>query len=316
MKISVIGAGAVGVAVCSYILTMGECRELVLVDKNRDRSEGEHLDFSHTSALAFSKNTHIVAGDYADAAGRDVVIITAGAQIKVGQDRQELAQINSGICVEIARELEHYAPDAILIIVTNPCDVLAHFIVSNTGYPPDRVISAGCVIDAARLMKILGDRVGLDPKNVFGMVMGEHGMSATIPWSIANIAGLSIDDYCVAHGMPPFDKAALLEDVKQAGIEIFRRKFNTNHGIAASVFRIIRAITINEHSVLPVGTQLNGEYGLNNVVLSVPCVVNAQGIERVLRYPLLPDELAQLAHSADLLRKVIDQVKVETGLDG
>ena len=167
----------------------------------------------------FTATYRIVAGDYADAAGSDVVIITAGAQIKVGQDRQELAQINSGICVEIARELEHYAPDAILIIVTNPCDVLAHFIVSNTGYPPDRVISAGCVIDTARLMKILGDRVGLDPKNVFGMVMGEHGMSATIPWSIANIAGLSIDDYCVAHGMPPFDKAALLEDVKQAGIE-------------------------------------------------------------------------------------------------
>ena len=248
--------------------------------------------------------------------GSHVVVITAGAKQNPGQTRIELAGVNAGILKTMMPQLLEVAPNAIYVIVTNPCDVLAHFIVSNTGYPPDRVISAGCVIDTARLMKILGDRVGLDPKNVFGMVMGEHGMSATIPWSIANIAGLSIDDYCVAHGMPPFDKAALLEDVKQAGIEIFRRKFNTNHGIAASVFRIIRAITINEHSVLPVGTQLNGEYGLNNVVLSVPCVVNAQGIERVLRYPLLPDELAQLAHSADLLRKVIDQGKVETGLDG
>ncbi|WP_197457642.1 hypothetical protein [Snodgrassella sp. CFCC 13594] len=142
MKISVIGAGAVGVGICQNILNLGDCREIVLVDLNRDRSEGEAMDFSHTSALSYAKNTRIYAGDYADTANSDVVVITAGAQIKVGQNRLDLAQINAPIAVDIARQLWRYAPRAILIVVTNPCDILTHFIIANTPYTPSQVISA------------------------------------------------------------------------------------------------------------------------------------------------------------------------------
>ncbi len=299
---------------CGDLLAMGECREVVLVDLNRDRSEGEVMDFSHTTSLVFSKNTKIVAGDYPDVTGSDIVIITAGAQIKVGQDRKALAEVNARIAVDIARQVERHAPNAILIVVTNPCDILAHFIIANTGFSPDKVISAGCVIDTARLMKILGDKVGLDPKNVFGMVLGEHGSSCMIPWSVVSIAGQSLDDYCAAESLQAFDKPALLEETKQAGLEIFRRKLNTNHGIAASVYRIVRAIAVNEHSVLPVGVLVQGAYGLYDVVLSLPAVVSARGIERVLHARRPAVELAGRPAAAGALLVVVAPGRHQTGL--
>ncbi|MDO5640571.1 MAG: hypothetical protein Q4G28_11970 [Neisseria sp.] len=314
MKVSIIGAGAVGVGICNYLLSMGDCREIVIVDLNRERSEGEQMDFSHVSALSFAKNTRIVAGDYPDISGSDVVVITAGAQIKKGQDRLELAAVNAPIAVDIAKKTARYAPEAVVIVVTNPCDILAYFIIANTPLAPQQVISAGCVIDSARLMKIIADRVGLDPKNIFGMVWGEHGSNSVIPWSAVQVAGQSLDDYCEANGLPPFDKDELLAQTKQAGLEIFSRKMNTNHGIAGSVFRIIRAIGINEHSVLPVGVLLQGEYGLRDVVLNVPVVINSSGIERIVRYRLPADELVAVQKSAQQLRQVIEQIAKETGL--
>ena len=204
MKVSIIGAGAVGVGICNYLLSLGDCRELVVVDLNRERSEGEQMDFSHVSALSFAKNTRIIAGDYPDIAGSEVVVVTAGAQIKKGQDRLELAAVNAPIAVDIAKKIHRYAPGAVVIVVTNPCDVLSYFIIANTGLTPQQVISAGCVIDSARLMKIIAERVGLDPKNIFGMVWGEHGANSVIPWSAVQVAGQSLDDYCAANGLPLF----------------------------------------------------------------------------------------------------------------
>lgn len=314
MKISIIGAGAVGVGICNYLLSMGDCRELVIVDLNRERSEGEQMDFSHVSALSFAKNTRIIAGDYPDIAGSDVVVITAGAQIKKGQDRLELAAVNAPIAVDIAKKVARHAPGTVVIVVTNPCDILAYFIIANTPLTPQQVMSAGCVIDSARLMKIIAERVNLDPKNIFGMVWGEHGSNSVIPWSAVQVAGQSLDDYCEANGLPKFDKDELLAQTKQAGLEIFNRKMNTNHGIAGSVFRIIRAIGINEHSVLPVGVLMQGEYGLNDVVLPVPVVVNSSGVERIVHYRLPDDELAAVQQSARQLRQVIEHVAQETGL--
>ena len=314
MKVSIIGAGAVGVGICNYLLSLGDCRELVVVDLNRERSEGEQMDFSHVSALSFAKNTRIIAGDYPDIAGSEVVVVTAGAQIKKGQDRLELAAVNAPIAVDIAKKIHRYAPGAVVIVVTNPCDVLSYFIIANTGLTPQQVISAGCVIDSARLMKIIAERVGLDPKNIFGMVWGEHGSNSVIPWSAVQVAGQSLDDYCAANGLPLFDKEELLAQTKQAGLEIFNRKMNTNHGIAGSVFRIIRAIGINEYSVLPVGILLQGEYGLHDVVLNVPAVISSRGVERIVNYRLPADELAAVQKSAQNLRQVIEQVAKETGL--
>ncbi|WP_129140708.1 lactate/malate family dehydrogenase [Modicisalibacter coralii] len=309
MKIAVIGAGMVGVSICDYLLLMGSCSELVLVDIDRDRAEGEILDFSHTTALTFAKNTRLVAGDYADCRGADIVIITAGAQIERGQTRDELAGINAGITVEVARDVERHAPDAILILVSNPVDITAYFVIAGTGYPPHRVISSGCIIDTARLMKIVGDRLGIDPKNVFGYVLGEHGKTAFIPWSLAHVAGQSLDSYCTLHDLPRLDRDQVLADVKQIGIDIFERKGNTNHGIAASVFRIVQALTVNEHSILPAGVLLQGDYGLDDVVLSVPAVIDQRGVARIIRVPFSDDELERLHASAAFLRTLIDSVK-------
>ena len=187
MKVSVIGAGAVGVSVCQYLLLNGACDNLVLVDLNDEKAKGEILDFGHTTSLTFSRNVKLTHGHYADCAGSRLVIITAGAQIKQGQTRDELAQINARITVEIARELERVAPEAILLFATNPVDLVTRFVIRNTGYPAERVISAGCVLDSARFMKIVADQVGLDPKNVMGYVLGEHGKTSFIPWSITNM---------------------------------------------------------------------------------------------------------------------------------
>ena len=315
MKIGVIGAGAVGVGVCNYLLTLGRVSELVLLDKNLDRAEGEVFDFRHTAALTFSKNTHIIpTDDYLTLIGADIVVVTAGSQIKQGQTRVDLAEINSQIGVDIAKEVERVAPNATLIVVSNPCDIVAHFIATNTKFPRSKVISSGCVIDTARLMSIVANRVNLDPKNVFGYVLGEHGSNCFTPKSLISIAGQPADYYCDTHHLDRICADELLESVKQAGYEIFKRKQNTTHGIAASVFRIIQAIMINERSVLPVATLLNGEYGLYDVVLSVPTVVGKNGAEALLSHPFTPEEMAILQQIASNVDEVVGQVAAKTGL--
>ena len=316
MKIGVIGAGAVGVGVCNYLLTLGSISELVLLDQNLARAEGEAFDFRHTAALTFTKNTHIVpTDDYLSLIGADIVVITAGAQIKQGQTRIDLAEINAKIGVDIARNVERVAPNAILIVVSNPCDIVTHFIATNTGYAAEKVISSGCVIDTARLMSIVANRVNLDPKNVFGYVLGEHGSNCFTPKSLISIAGQPADYYCDTHKMPRICADELLESVKQAGYEIFKRKQNTTHGIAASVFRIIQAIMINERSVLPVATLIQGDYGLDNVVLSLPTVVGQNGAQAILQHPFTHDELSTLHAVADNVTKIVDQVAAQTGLN-
>lgn len=305
MKVAVIGAGMVGISVCNYVLLLGSCSELVLVNIDKEKALGEILDFSHTTALTFSKNVRLVAGDYSDCKDADIVIITAGAQVKAGQSRADLAAINVDITVGIARELEQYAPNAVLIPVTNPVDVVSYFIAKETQYPANRVISAGCIIDTARYMKIVGDRLNVDPKNVFGYVLGEHGETSFIPWSLTNVAGMSLDEYCDRHDLPRLDRAQTQEDVKNAGYEIFIRKGNTNHGIGASVFRIVQALTVNEHSILPVGVMLDGQFGISDVVMSMPTVIDSTGVSRLINFELPEAELAQLHHSAQFLKSVI-----------
>ncbi len=314
MKIAVIGAGAVGVGVCHYVIALSSgCSELVLIDKNAQKAEGEVLDFSHANSLTFSKNIKLIGGDdYALVKGANIVVITAGAQLRDGQTRLDLAEINSQVTVEIAREIERYAPGAMLIVVTNPCDIASYFILQNTSFERERVISAGCIIDTARLMNLVSNKVNVDPKNVSGYILGEHGSNCFMPWGLVGVAGQSIDYYCDKNGFERFNPVTLLQQVKQAGFEIFYRKNNTTHGIAASVFRLIQAITINEHSVLPVGTLLRGEYGIEDVVLSLPTIVNSYGTDKVLVHPFSDDELGQLTAIADTLKALITDVSDKT----
>lgn len=317
MKVGVIGAGAVGVEICNYLLTLGSVSELVLLDQNLERAEGEVFDFRHTTALTFTKNTQITpTDDYLSLIGADIVVITAGEQLTLGQTRIELAELNSKIGVDIAKELERVASTAMLIVVTTPCDIVTHFIVKNTSFPRTKVISSGCVIDTARLMSIIASRVNLDPKNIFGYVLGEHGCNCFAPKSLISIAGQPADYYCDTHKLGLICSDELLESVKQAGYEIFKRKQNTTHGIAASVFRIIQAIMINERSVLPVATLLDGQYGIKDVVLSLPTVIGKTGAEQILSHPFTEEESDTLTLIAKNVRTVTEQIASKTGLKG
>ncbi len=305
MKIAVIGMGAVGTEVVGHILASGVATEIVAVDQARAKAQAEILDFSHTTAFIYAQNPRLVCGDYADMAASDIVVITAGAQIKAGQTRDALVQVNSRIMREIIANVERVAPRAIVLMVTNPVDILTQVVLRHSSFPKDRVISLGTVIDTARFMRIVSDHVGIDPKNIFGYVMGDHSETGFIPWSLCNVCGQDIDTYCALNGIPPLNRAEVRQRVLQVGIDIFAGKGNTNHGIAASVFRIVRAIAGDERSVLPVGTLLEGEYGVGGVVMSVPCVIGRNGRESVVACRLAPEEQAAFAASHAHVRALL-----------
>ena len=302
MRVGIIGAGGVGVELVNYLLTLGNVREIVLVNRNKEKALGEVADFSYVESFTYARNTHLHSGNYADCAGCDVIVITAGAQLQGNQTRDELLGENALLIREIVRTLHAHAPHAILIMVTNPVDVLTHIAYKEGLYPRERLISAGTLVDTARFMKIVSQKVGIDPKNINGYILGEHGKGSTLPWSICNICGLDVDTFCSLNGLPLLDRAQIYHDVINAGYEVFHKKGNTNHSTAASVFRIIRAITNDEHSVLPLGVYLEGEYGLHDVVLNVPVVITRKGASKILNYKLLPEELEALHESAKTMQ--------------
>lgn len=308
MRVGIIGAGGVGVEIVNYLLTLGNLSEIVLVNRNADKAWAEVADFSYVESFTYAKSTYLHSGMYEDCSSCDVIVMTAGAQLKGMQTRDELLGENAILIRSMIKELAHHAPHAIIIFVTNPVDVLTHLAYKEGFYPRERLISAGTLVDTARFMKIVGKKVGIDPKNIYGFVLGEHGKGSIIPWSICNICGLDVDTFCDLNGLPRLDKAQIYNDVLNAGFEIFYKKGNTNHSIAASVFRIIRAISNNEHSVLPLGVYLDGEYGLKDVVVNVPVVVNREGASKILNYKLLPKELEALHASAKVMQKMVKEV--------
>jgi L-lactate dehydrogenase len=305
MRVSVIGMGAVGTELAGYLLNMSEVSEIIAVDMAREKAEAEIWDFAHTTSFSYAKNPMLAAGSYADTKDSDVVVITAGAQLQKGQSRDVLVQVNSRVIRDIIGEIERYSPGAIVLIVTNPVDIITQIALRHSSYPRTRVISAGTIVDTARLMRILSDHVKLDPKNVFGYVLGDHSSTSFIPWSICNICGLDIDSYCRLNGIEPIDRAAVKQRVRDIGLEIFARKGNTNHAIAASVFRIIRAIATNEHSVLPVGALLKNQYGVDDIVMSVPCVIGRGGVQRILNYRFTAEEQQEFHVSEAHLRQLL-----------
>ncbi len=306
MKISVVGMGAVGTGVAGSLMVMPEVDEIVCLNRTRAKAEGEVLDLLHTTSFTYARNPVIRAGEHADLAGSDIVVVAAGAQIAAGQTRDDLLHANHDIVRALMPALDRHAPVAILLVVTNPVDVVTQLMLRHSGFPRQRVISLGTVVDTARLMRILSDRIGIDPKNIFGYVLGDHSETAFIPWSICNVCGMDIDTYCRLNDLPVLDRAAIRRETTEAGMAILSRKGNTNHGIGASVCRIVRAIIGDEKSVLPVGTLLTGEYGVADTVMSVPCVIGRGGVERVLRYAFTSAEMGELHASERHLRQLLD----------
>ena len=206
MKITVIGMGAVGTEVVGHLLNSGVASEIVVIDQAAAKAQAELWDFSHTTSFIYAQNPRLTAGDYADSAGSDIVVITAGAQIKPGQTRDALAQINSAIMKSIIAEVERTSPDAIVLMVTNPVDILVQVVLRHSSFPKERVISLGTIIDTARFMRIVSEHVAIDPKNIFGWVLGDHSETGFIPWSLCNVCGLDVDSYCELNGLPSIDR--------------------------------------------------------------------------------------------------------------
>ena len=307
-KCAVIGCGFVGASIAFSLVQEEMFSELVLIDINQTKAEGEAMDLSH--GLPFVHPMKIYAGTYADLADCFLIIITAGAGQRPGETRLELVRKNVEIFRDLIPQITAVTQDARLLIVSNPVDVMTYAAWKLSGYPPEHVIGSGTVLDTARLKYLLGAHLGVDSRSVHAFIIGEHGDSELAVWSSANISGVDLDSFCDICGACDGETLhRLYEDVRTSAYKVIEKKGATYYAIALAVTRIARAIVREEHSVLPVSAYVNGHYGVSDVYFGVPSIVGAEGIEKVLDIPLDASEQQQLEHSVQTLKDVI------TGLD-
>ena len=307
-KAAVIGCGFVGASIAFRFLQQGLFSHLVLLDANRDKAEGEAMDLS--DGLPYGASMEITAGTYNDVAGCGLVVVTAGVNQKPGETRLELIGRNAAILKSILHEITSRKFEGILLIVSNPVDVLTYLSKELSGYPRERVIGSGTVLDTARLKQLLGEELGVDSRNVHAFIVGEHGDSELAVWSGANVSGLDLQDFCRLRGkaLNPQDMDRLYREVQGSADAIIRRKGATYYGIAMAVGRIAECIVKDEHAVLPVSAVLEGEYGLEKLALSVPAIVGKNGLEKILEIPLSQTERTALDSSAQQMQQAIRQV--------
>ena len=309
-KAAIIGCGFVGSSIAFTLMQSGLFSELVLIDANRGKAEGEAMDLSH--GLPFTHPMDIRAGDYDDIGDCALIILTAGAGQKPGETRLDLAHKNVEIFRGIVPEIARRNREAILLVVSNPVDVLTWAAWKLSGYPAQRVLGSGTVLDTARLKYLLGERLGVDSRSVHAFIIGEHGDSELAVWSGANVSGIPLDHFCELRGYYNHADADawLQREVRDSAYEIIRRKGATYYGVAVAVERIVRAIVRDEHSVLPVSNLLRGQYGIDGLCMSVPAIVGRGGVETSLEIPLSPSEREALTASAATMRQVVDGLEL------
>ena len=311
-KITILGVGNVGATV-AYTLTQNSiASEIVLIDINRAKAEGEAMDIIH--GAPFSTPLNIYAGDYSDAAGSDIVIITSGIGRKPGQSRLELASINTQLMREIAPKIASYCPNAVYIIVSNPVDILTYAFIKFSGLPASQVIGSGTMLDTSRLRSLVSNRLSISAKNIHAYVFGEHGDSSTFPWSVTSVIGMDFKQYCrhIQHYTDEQTEVFLRgveKDVRDAGGEIIKRKGATYYAVSTCVSSIAKAIYSSNDSVLTVSCLAHNRYGIKeDVCLSLPCILGPKGIVREVDPPLLLEELKDVQNSAKVLRQTLDSV--------
>jgi L-lactate dehydrogenase len=309
-KGAIIGAGQVGMACAYSLLIQSTFDEMVLVDIDRVKLEGEVMDLVH--GLSFVEPAIVKAGTIADCQGADIVIITAGAKQRTGESRLQLLERNATLFKGLISELVQYCPDAIYLLVSNPVDVMTYVTWKLSGLPCTSVIGSGTVLDTARFRYLLAQKLQLDPRSIHAYIIGEHGDSEVPVWSRLNVAGtplLSIDPEL---GSPndPQEWTRIFEQVKNAAYEIIQRKGATSYAIGLAVTQIVHAILRDQNRVLTVSCLTGGMYGIDDVYLSLPAVVNRHGVNRIVRLSLSPEEEQQLKHSANLLRQAIDELNL------
>lgn len=307
-KVAVIGCGFVGSACAFTLMQHGLFSEMVLIDLDQARAEGEAMDISH--GLLFAKPMNIYAGTYADAADADIAIVTAGANQKPGETRLDLVRKNSKILISILDELKKSGFGGILLIVSNPVDILTRVAQKHSGLPEGRVFGSGTVLDTARLKYLLGEHLSVDSRGVHAFIIGEHGDSEIAVWSSANVSGVPLHTFCEMRGFYDHDNAMreIGENVKNCAYAIIERKGATYYGIAMAVQRICEAVVRDEKSILPVSAALHGEFGINDATLSVPSVLGANGVEKVVPISLSDDEVTRLRYSADMLKGIFAEL--------
>ena len=309
IKISVIGAGFVGSTVAYTLVMKGVASEIVLVDVNLERAEGEAMDISH--GAPFAKSSVIRAGSYEDTKGSDVVIITAGTNQKPGETRIDLITRNAAIMRDVAGRVGEQSPNAVILVISNPVDAMTYVARQVTGFPKNRVIGSGTVLDSSRFRYLLANRFDIDPRNVHGYIMGEHGDSEFPAWSLVNIAGMSLDEASDLFNKEINDEVrqSIADSTRNAAYEIINRKGATYYGIGMSATRIVEAIVRDERSIMTVSSLLHGEYDIDDLYLSVPAILGEHGIKKVLTPRLSDLELANLHHSAEVLRDARNQIQ-------
>lgn len=312
-KVTIIGAGSVGSTIAFMMAVKGIAAEIVIIDINEKKALGEAMDIRQ--GMPFCNPCKIYAGRYEDAKGSDIVVITSGIGRKPGQTRLELAQTNVNIMKSIAAEISVVAPDALYVIVSNPVDVLTYVFAKVTDIPENRIIGTGTLLDTARLRSRIAEYMNVSQKNVHAYVLGEHGDSSFVPWSTAQICNVPLEQYKNSITSPNMIQAELNyadieEYMRTSGGKIIARKGATFYAIAISVCHICQCIFDNANAIVAVSTMMHGEYGLEDVCLSIPTVINASGVQGKVLPVLTAEEEEKLRFSAQTLRGVIDQIQL------
>lgn len=309
-KVVIIGCGFVGAASAFSLMQSGLFSEMVLIDSDKSKAEGEALDISH--GLPFAKPMKIYAGDYSDINDSSLVIVTAGANQKPGETRLDLVKKNISIFKSIIPEIRKTAFNGILLIVANPVDILTTVAVKLSGYPQNRVFGSGTVLDTARLKYELGNHLNVDSRSIHAFIIGEHGDSEIAAWSSANVSGIPLHKFCEMRGHYNHDSATIkiAESVKNSAYEIIEKKKATYYGIAMSVKRICEAIVRDEKSILPISSMMSGDFGIDGISLSMPAIVGKNGVECHVPIQLDDEEVSKLKDSAKTLTDILNQNEI------
>lgn len=308
MKIGIVGTGYVGATVAYTLVLQGIASELVLIDANRDKAKGESLDLTH--ATSFVHPIDIYECDYSDLAGSEIVIISAGPSIHEGETRLDLAEKNVAIFKDIVPQIAKNCEDCILLVVTNPVEVLSYAAMKISGFPSNRVIGSGTVLDSYRFRAALSNKLHVDSRNIHAYILGEHGDSQVAAWSLTNVMGINFDEFCKSYvdccGTDL--KRQVRHQVRDSAYEVIQKKGATNYAIALAVAKIVKSILRDEHSILTVSTYLEEFGGVEDLYLSLPSVMNNRGVDKVLLPTLSPEESEALRKSAETIKKYIEQV--------
>ena len=308
MKVGIIGMGYVGSTTAFTLILQGIVSELVLIDIDKGKAEGEALDLYQSTS--FTHPMQIYTGNYSDLKDAKIIIISAGPSIVEGETRLDLASKNYDVFNQIVPKIMTYTNEAILLVVTNPVDVLSYITMRISGLPSNKVIGSGTVLDSSRFRASLATRLGVDLRNIHGYILGEHGDSQVAAWSLTNIMGINFDEFCIDYldNCNPAIKQEIEHHVKTSAYKIIERKGATNYAVALAIAKIVKSILRDENSILTVSTHVKNIGGIEDVYLSLPCVVNKNGIHKVLSPTLSPQENEALEKSSSIIKGHIEEV--------